>query len=109
MQKSAKSFCNIDHQLFKEFYKDNVCGILLHKEFGTIIYGFGEDTLYVWLFRDVNGYSVLYDWFYFRFSTVWLNQLYNKLLANYLRNSGNELVTVRISVICGAMLSNNSL
>lgn len=66
MQKSAKSFCNIDHQLFKEFYKDNVCGILLHKEFGTIIYGFGEDTLYVWLFRDVNGYSVLYDWFYFK-------------------------------------------
>lgn len=46
---------------------------------------------------------------YFRFSTVCLNQLYNKLLANYLRNSGNELVTVRISVICGAMLSNNSL
>lgn len=65
MQKSAKSFYNIDHQLFQEFYNDNVCGILLHKQFGTIVYGFGENTLYVWLFRDVDGISVLYNYFYF--------------------------------------------
>lgn len=64
MKKSAKSFFNIDHQLFQEFYEDNVCGILLHKEFGTIVYGFGENRLYVWLFREVAGYSVLYNWFY---------------------------------------------
>jgi len=65
MQKSAKSFYSIDHQLFQEFYNDDVCGILLHKQFGTIVYGFGEDTLYVWLFRDVDGYSLLYNYFYF--------------------------------------------
>ena len=29
--------------------------------------------------------------------------------GNYLRSSGNELAAVRISAICGAMLSNNSL
>lgn len=65
MQKSAKSFYSIDHQLFQEFYNDDVCGILLHKQFGTVVYGFGEDTLHVWLFRNVDGYSILYNYFYF--------------------------------------------
>lgn len=65
MKESAKSFFDIDHQLFQEFYNDNTCGILLDKTFGTIIYGFGENTLYVWLFRDINGISVLYNYFYF--------------------------------------------
>ena len=46
---------------------------------------------------------------YFRFLSVWLNRLKNKLLANYLRNRGNDLATVRISAFCVAMLSNNSL
>ena len=31
---------------------------------------------------------------YFRFSLVRLNQLKNKLLANYLRNRGNDLATM---------------
>lgn len=65
MEKSAKSFYDIDHQLFQEFSNDEICGILLDKSFGTIIYGFGENTLYVWLFRDVDGYSILYNYFYF--------------------------------------------
>jgi hypothetical protein len=65
MQKSAKSFLNIDHQLFKEFHAENVCGILLVKDFGTIVYGFGENRLCVWLFRTINDISVLYDYFYF--------------------------------------------
>ena len=50
-------------------------------------------------------------WFinsYFRFSSVRLNRLRNKLLANYLKSGGNELATVRISAFCVAMLSNNS-
>ena len=46
--------------------------------------------------------------FYFRFLSVRLNRLKNKLLANYLGNRGNDLATVQFSVICGAMLSNNS-
>ena len=46
--------------------------------------------------------------FYFKFFSVWFNQLKNKLLVNYLRSSGNELTTVRISPFYVAMLSNNS-
>lgn len=65
MTKSAKSFNKIDHQLFQEFYKDNVCGILLDKLYGTIVYVFGENKLYVWLFKTIYDYSVLYDYFYF--------------------------------------------
>ena len=50
-------------------------------------------------------------WFinsYFRFLSVRLNRLKNKLLANYLRNRGNDLATVRNSAFCVAILSNNS-
>ena len=46
--------------------------------------------------------------YYFRFLSVWPNRLKNKLLANYLRNRGNDLATVRISAFCVAMLLNNS-
>lgn len=64
MKKSAKSFFNIDHQLFQEFYKENVCGILLSNDCGTIVYGFGENILHVWLFREDYGFSTLYLYFY---------------------------------------------
>ena len=37
-----------------------------------------------------------------------MNRLKNKLLAEFLKFRGNELVTVRISAFCGATLSNNS-
>ena len=50
-------------------------------------------------------------WFinsYFIFLSVRLNRLKNKLLANYLRNRGNDLATVRNSAFCVAILSNNS-
>lgn len=46
--------------------------------------------------------------FYFRFSSVRLNRLRNKLLANYLKSGGNELATVRFSEIYVTMLANNS-
>lgn len=64
MGKSAKSFFNIDHQLFQEFYHDNVCGILLTRDNGTIVYGFGKNTLHIWLFREINGISCLCLYFY---------------------------------------------
>lgn len=63
MKKSAKSFYKIDHQLFQEFSKENECGILLSKHLGTIVYGFGEDTLYVWLFATHKDGSKLYLYF----------------------------------------------
>lgn len=46
--------------------------------------------------------------YYFRFSSVRLNRLRNKLLANYLKSGGNELATVRFSEIYVTMLANNS-
>ena len=45
---------------------------------------------------------------YFRFSSVWLNQLKNKPFAEFLNFRSNDLVTVRISAFWGAILSNNS-
>ena len=64
MSKSAKAFLNLDHQLFQEFYEDNVCGILLSKDCGTIVYGFGENRLYVWAFGQHENVSQLYLYFY---------------------------------------------
>ncbi len=64
MAKSAKAFYNLDHQLFQEFYEDNVCGILLSKDCGTIIYGFGDNRLYVWVFGQKENVSQLYLYFY---------------------------------------------
>lgn len=64
MSKSARAFFNLDHQLFQEFYEDNVCGILLSKDCGTIVYGFGENRLYVWLFGQKENASQLYLYFY---------------------------------------------
>lgn len=75
MEKSAKSFFNIDHQLFQEFYNDDVCGILIEKE-ATIIYGFGEDTLYVWLFKEEIEKSTLLLYFYVKSSTDNKRQIY---------------------------------
>ena len=65
MEKSAKSFLGIDHQLFQEFYNDNVSGILLSKDCGTIVYGFGENKLYIWLFRPDERNETSQLWLYF--------------------------------------------
>lgn len=69
MVKSAKSFFDEDHQLFQKFSDSDTCGILLHRTLGTVVYGFGGNILYVWLFRDQNGVSILYNYFYFE-STI---------------------------------------
>ena len=64
MRKSAESFSKIDHQLFQEFYRDDVCGILILKNLGTLVYGFGENILYVWWFWTSYGLSNLLMYFY---------------------------------------------
>ncbi len=64
MKKSAKAFLKLDHQLFQEFSETDECGILITKETGTVVYGFGENTLYVWMFKESNGKSLLYMYFY---------------------------------------------
>lgn len=64
MRKSAESFSKIDHQLFQEFYRDDVCGILILKNLGTLVYGFGENKLHVWWFWTSYGLSNLLMYFY---------------------------------------------
>lgn len=64
MGKSEKSFSTIEPQLFQEFYREKVCGILIDGEI-TIVYGFGENQAYVWLFRVKNDVSYLCNYFYF--------------------------------------------
>lgn len=64
MEKSAKSFITIYHSLFQEFCNEGACGILVSTDGGTIVYGFGEKGLYIWLFRENNGFSSLYLYFY---------------------------------------------
>lgn len=76
MKKSAKSFYKIDHQLFQEFYADNECGILVEKDYGTIVYGFGKNKLFVWLFKTINNISVLYNYFYFESTSDNKRQVY---------------------------------
>ena len=49
MGKSEKSFSTIEPQLFQEFYREKVCGILIDGEI-TIVYGFGENQAYVCIF-----------------------------------------------------------
>ena len=71
-----------------------------------------EHTAYVgqqqFLLNRDREMSVSESELYFRFLSVRLNRLKNKLLANYLRNRGNDLATVRNSAFCVAILSNNS-
>ena len=64
MKKSARSFFNIDHQLFQEFYNNEECGIIISKYWGTIVYGFGENELHIWLFITHDDESKLYLYFY---------------------------------------------
>ena len=64
MGKSARSFFGIDHQLFQEFSNEGVCGILLEGSDGTIVYGYKENKLYVWVFNEDFGKSSLKLYFY---------------------------------------------
>lgn len=59
MKKSGPSFVKSTPQLFQEFCKSEECGILISKDHGTIVFGFGENELYVWLFLCHDGKSLL--------------------------------------------------
>ncbi len=56
MKECSPSFVNIGHELFEEFCKEE-CGILITNEYGTIVYGFGDEGLYIWLFSFYHGQS----------------------------------------------------
>ncbi len=69
MKKSVGSFVKMDHQLFQEFNEDKECGILLikgwsAKGYGTVIYRFADNRLYVWLFENHSDISILRFYYY---------------------------------------------
>lgn len=76
MKKSAKSFCKIDHQLFREFYNDNECGILISKHWGTVVYVFEDNELHIWLFATHHDGSKLYLYFYAKSTENNTRQIY---------------------------------
>lgn len=93
--------------------KTNIVGIIiaLILTFVGMLSVYAQDTK-VSEVRKVDAFSSIeitsVGTIYFRFLSVRLNRLKNKLLANYLRNRGNDLATVRNSAFCVAILSNNS-
>ncbi len=58
MKKSAQSFKKIMPKLFHEFGEQEECGILLCKGNISLVYGFGDDKLYLWYFSEQDGRSV---------------------------------------------------
>ena len=76
--------------------------------FGLVVWGFAKHKFTKKIWSPTASKFVVYFFIYFIFLSVRLNRLKNKLLANYLRNRGNDLATVRNSAFCVAILSNNS-
>lgn len=60
MKTASKSFVKVEDELFNEFCTNKVCGILLIKRIGTIVYCFHENYMHVWIFREAADVSVLY-------------------------------------------------
>lgn len=52
MEKSAPAFEQIMPKLVKEFSENEECGILIFRNNETLIYGFGDNQLYLWLFKE---------------------------------------------------------
>lgn len=94
----------LDAFSFPEFKDENNIGLLnlLQSKKTVSIHIRRGDYVQHPFFKDICTIS------YYRFLSVRLNRLKNKLLANYLRNRGNDLATVRNSAFCVAILSNNS-
>lgn len=63
MEKNGPSFIEDAPKLFQEFCKTQECGILISKNHGTIVYGFGNNELEVWLFLNYEGKSLL-RWYF---------------------------------------------
>ena len=60
MEAASKSFVKVEEELFKEFCENKECGILLSKDVGTMIYSFYEGQMYIWIFREAAGASILH-------------------------------------------------
>lgn len=58
MEKSSPAFDKIMPDLLTEFSNSDECGILIIDNEETLVYGFGDSTLYLWLFRQFQNRSV---------------------------------------------------
>lgn len=58
MHKSHLSFEKMMPELFKKFSETDECGILLCKDNVTLVYGFGNNELHLWYFKEQNNKSV---------------------------------------------------
>lgn len=60
MKKGEPAFQKIWANLFEDFSRQSVCGIIVSTLWkGTIIYGFGDSKIYIWLYQDIFGESYL--------------------------------------------------
>lgn len=60
MEKGETAFQKIWAQLFIDFSQQSKCGIIVSTLWkGTIIYGFDNNKLYIWLYNDLSGESCL--------------------------------------------------
>ena len=60
MEKSAPAFEKVMPDLFEEFSASDECGILILRNNETLVYGFGDKQLNLWLFNEQNGHSRLH-------------------------------------------------
>lgn len=60
MEKGEAAFQKVWAQLFNDFSQQSEGGIIVSKLWnGTIIYGFGDNRLFIWLYNDLYGESYL--------------------------------------------------
>ena len=60
MEKGEPAFQKIWANLFEDFSRQYVCGIIVSTLWkGTIIYGFGNNKIFIWLYQEIFGESYL--------------------------------------------------
>ena len=68
MEKSVPAFDKIMPDLFREFSESDECGILIHRDNGTFVYGFGDGQLQTWFFIERNGHSLFHFYAEYEFT-----------------------------------------
>lgn len=61
MMKSVPSFDKIMPELYKEFSKDDECGIIIKGKV-TLVYGFGDEQLHIWFFLQ-DGHKSIFKFY----------------------------------------------
>lgn len=58
MEKNTPAFINAMPTFFENFSETEECGILIDMNGETLVYGFGDNQLNVWFFKEQNGQSL---------------------------------------------------